>query len=415
LQCPCGRRPPALTPGILQRDPVSNSYATEMSTGDNRTSRTACLAALALAGALVLALWLTGGAQGQDLQAQADAKQAQIDEQKQQEGVLSTELSRYNDRLDQLAGDVAVLRNREAIVQAELDRVKERLRRAKDRLDMLRHRLRRSLNVLRQRLVEIYRSDEPDVLTVMLEADGFEDLVSRYEYLRRIEEQDADIVGQVRGLRNESRATVARIEVARDEIAARKAELVRTRQQLEAREAELDAVRDNKAAALDEVHANIERLEGDLADIQGQIQAQIQAASSTPVAPLEAGPIQGGSGGWIWPVNGTVSSPFGWRWGRMHEGVDIAAPAGTPIRAARAGTVILAAPTSGYGNYTCIDHGGGLSSCYAHQSSYATSDGASVSQGQVIGYVGCTGSCFGDHLHFEIRVNGAAVDPLGYL
>ena len=99
----------------------------------------------------------------------------------------------------------------------------------------------------------------------------------------------------------------------------------------------------------------------------------------------------------------------------MHEGIDIAVPAGTPIRAAQGGRVILAAPTGGYGNYTCIDHGGGLSSCYAHQSSYATSVGASVGQGDVIGYVGCTGSCFGDHLHFEIRVNGGAVDPLGYL
>jgi len=190
---------------------------------------------------------------------------------------------------------------------------------------------------------------------------------------------------------------------------------VRTRTQLEAREAELDAVRDRKASALDEVHSEIERVEGDISDIQGKIQAQIQASSSTSAAPLPAGPIQGGSGGWIWPVNGSVTSPYGPRWGRMHEGIDISAPAGTPIRAANSGQVILAAPTSGYGNYTCIDHGGGLSSCYAHQSSYATSVGASVSQGDVIGYVGCTGSCFGDHLHFEIRVNGSAVDPLGYL
>ena len=75
--------------------------------------------------------------------------------------------------------------------------------------------------------------------------------------------------------------------------------------------------------------------------------------------------------------------------------------------------MILAAYTSGYGNYTCIDHGGGLSTCYAHQSSYAVSSGTSVDQGQVIGYSGCTGSCFGDHLHFEVRIDGAAVDPLG--
>jgi len=269
--------------------------------------------------------------------------------------------------------------------------------------------------VLRNRLVQIYRSGRPDVLTVMLESDGFDDLISRYEYLRRIEQQDADIVGRVRTLRNISRDTVARIEAARDEIAARKAELARTRAALEEREAELAAARDQKAAALDVVHSNIEKLEGDIGDIQGQIQARIQAASSTSTAPLPAGPIQGASGGWIWPVNGTVTSPFGWRWGRMHEGIDIGIPAGTPIRAAKAGSVILAAPTGGYGNYTCIDHGGGLSSCYAHQSSYAVGVGDSVAQGAVIGYVGCTGSCFGDHLHFEIRVNGAAVDPLGYL
>lgn len=99
----------------------------------------------------------------------------------------------------------------------------------------------------------------------------------------------------------------------------------------------------------------------------------------------------------------------------MHEGIDIAAAEGTPIRAAAAGQVVLAAYTGGYGNYTCVDHGGGLSTCYAHQSAYAVSSGQSVSQGQVIGYVGNTGESFGAHLHFEVRVGGAAVDPMGYL
>jgi murein DD-endopeptidase MepM/ murein hydrolase activator NlpD len=388
-----------------------------MQTAHNRTSRFARLAALALAGGLLLALALlaASGARGQDLQTQLNSKQAELGSEQDREGVLSNELDRYNDQVDQLAGEVAVLRNREAVVQAELDRVQAQLRREKDHLETLKVQLGRSLNALRQRLVEIYRSGEPDVLTVMLESDGFDDLISRYEFLRRIEEQDADIVGRVRGLRNDSRDTVARIEAARDEIAAKKAELERTRVQLEAREAELESARDQKAAALDTVHSNIDKLEGDIGDIQGQIQAQIQAATSTPVSPLPAGPIQGGSSGFIWPVNGPVSSPFGWRWGRMHEGIDISVPTGTPIRAAKAGNVILSAYTGGYGNYTCVDHGGGLSSCYAHQSSYATSVGASVEQGEVIGYVGCTGSCFGDHLHFEIRVNGAAVDPLGYL
>jgi peptidoglycan DL-endopeptidase CwlO len=308
-----------------------------------------------------------------------------------------------------------VLRNREAIVEAELRRVETRLRRERRQLAILRDRLQVSLRALRERLVAIYKSDEPDVLTVILNAEGFADLIERYEYLRRIEEQDAAVVDRVRGLRNQTRNTVARIEVARDEIAAKEAELERTRTQLEAREAELAAVRDRKAAALDGVRTHIDRLEGDIGDLEGEIQAQLQSASSTTTAPLPAGPVQGASAsGFIWPVNGSVTSPYGMRWGRLHAGIDIAVPAGTPIRAARAGSIALAAPYGGYGNYTCIDHGGGLSSCYAHQSSFAITSG-SVGQGDVIGYVGCTGSCFGDHLHFEIRVNGAPVDPLGYL
>jgi murein DD-endopeptidase MepM/ murein hydrolase activator NlpD len=367
--------------------------------------------------AIAVAIAATGVAGAQTLQERLDDKRAQIDAQEEKKQVLSSDLQDYGEQIDVLAGQVAVLRNREAIVVAELRQVQAHLVRAKDRLEVLHRRLHRSLGVLRNRLVDIYRSNEPDILTVILQSDGFDDLVDRYEFLRRVEAQDASVVGRVRGLRNETRDTVARVEADKARIEAKKAELERTRSQLEARQAELDAVRDQKAVALESVNDSIERLEGDLSDIQGEIQAQIQAATETSTTPLPAGPVQGGesTAGLIWPVNGTISSPFGWRWGRMHEGIDIAIPAGTPIRAAKAGRVILAAYTSGYGNYTCIDHGGGLSTCYAHQSSYATSTGASVSQGQVIGYVGCTGSCFGDHLHFEVRVNGAAVDPLGYL
>jgi murein DD-endopeptidase MepM/ murein hydrolase activator NlpD len=370
--------------------------------------------------ALVLfCLVLTGSAtlaRGQDLQSQVDQKQAEIEQQKERKGVLSSELDKANQAVDQLAGEVAVLRNREAIVVGELRRVQQRLNTEKHRLAQLHDQLHRSLNVLRGRLVNIYRTGDPDLLTVMLESDGFDDLVSRYEYLRRIEEQDSDIVGRVRTLRNGTRVTVERVTDDRNEIEDKKAELVRTRIQLEAREADLAAARDSKAAALDQVNTDIEQLEGDVSDLQGQIQQQLQAVTSTPgVAPLQAGPVQGASGGWIWPVNGPLTSGFGYRWGRMHEGIDLAVPEGTPIRAAKAGTVAIAAYTGGYGNYTCVDHGSGISSCYGHQSSYAVSSGDQVAQGEVIGYSGNTGSSTGPHLHFEIRINGSAVDPLGYL
>jgi murein DD-endopeptidase MepM/ murein hydrolase activator NlpD len=115
------------------------------------------------------------------------------------------------------------------------------------------------------------------------------------------------------------------------------------------------------------------------------------------------------------PVNGTLSSPYGPRGGRNHDGMDIAAPTGTPVRAAACGTVSSAGQQSGYGNIVCITHTSQFSTCYAHLSRFGVSNGAQVQQGQVIGYVGCTGSCTGPHLHFETRVNGQAQNPSTYL
>ena len=116
-----------------------------------------------------------------------------------------------------------------------------------------------------------------------------------------------------------------------------------------------------------------------------------------------------------WPVSGPVTSPFGWRWGRMHEGIDIATGYGTPIGAAAGGTVIYCGWMGGYGNLVVIDHGGGLATAYGHQSAIAVGCGQYVGRGQTIGYVGSTGHSTGPHLHFEVRINGSPVDPLGYL
>jgi murein DD-endopeptidase MepM/ murein hydrolase activator NlpD len=376
--------------------------------------RLAVIAATALTATVALLVVVTG-AFGQDLQSQLDTKRAQLEHANAREGVLTSTIQRLGDRLDQLRGEVATLRNREAIVQAELEKKEAELKRAKHRLAVLRVRLKRSLKVLKQRLIAIYQSSRPDTLTVILNSDGFDDLVSRYEYLQRIQSRDTSIAVRVRNLRNETRETVERVRAARDEIAAKRAELARTRSELESLEGDLAATRAEDQQVLAQVEEHQHHLEGEIGDLEGQIQAQLQAAQSS-VPALPAGPIQGeSSAGFIWPVSGAVVSGFGMRWGQLHAGIDIAVPAGTGIRAAGSGTVVLAAYTGGYGNYTCIDHGGGISTCYAHQSSYAVSSGQSVSQGQVIGSVGCTGHCFGDHLHFEVRVNGSPVDPMGYL
>jgi murein DD-endopeptidase MepM/ murein hydrolase activator NlpD len=138
-----------------------------------------------------------------------------------------------------------------------------------------------------------------------------------------------------------------------------------------------------------------------------------QALASTGA--LYSGPLRLGAGGLAWPVTGPVVSPFGQRWGRLHAGVDIAAPAGTVIRAAAAGAVAISGPVGGYGNYVCVQHSARLTTCYAHLSRFLTEKGAVVRQGESIGLVGCTGHCFGDHLHFETWLGGRPVDPMSYL
>jgi murein DD-endopeptidase MepM/ murein hydrolase activator NlpD len=384
-----------------------------------RTERRVGVSAVAALAAIAAVLAITAGAPAQDLQSRLDHKQAQLEHAKSREGVLSSTIQRYGDRLEQLRGEVATLRNREAIVQAELEKKEAELKRAKNRLVILRVRLKRSLEVLRERLVAIYKSSQPDTLTVILNSNGFDDLLNRYEYLQRVQSQDTSIAERVRGLRDQTRDTVERVRAARNEIAAKKAELERTRAELEARQSDLAAARQQDQQALEQVQVTQQELEGDLSDIQGQIQAQLQAAQAASSAPAPpAGPVQGeSSSGFIWPVSGPVTSPFCEQraWEACHPGIDIGVPTGTAIQAVADGTVSIAGPEGGYGNYTCIDHGGGLSSCYAHQESISVSVGQGVSQGQVIGISDCTGLCFGPHLHFEVRVNGQVVDPMGYL
>ena len=119
--------------------------------------------------------------------------------------------------------------------------------------------------------------------------------------------------------------------------------------------------------------------------------------------------------GFIWPLDGPVTSPYGPRWGRMHTGIDIDGVTGEPVVASAEGTVVLAANYSGYGNAVMVDHGNGFTTLYGHLSSIDVDEGDEVQQGQVVGAVGCTGSCTGDHLHFEIRIDGTPLDPLPYL
>ncbi|HEV7769767.1 MAG TPA: peptidoglycan DD-metalloendopeptidase family protein [Solirubrobacterales bacterium] len=397
-----------------------------------RRNRFASMAPVAVvATAMLLAAAPAAGAA--DLQSKLEAKQEKLAKTQERKGVLTTTISHYRDRIEQLTDEVAAIRTEEAgvrarlaVKQAELNGAMAELDGAKERLAAVRSRLKRALVALRVRLVAIYEAGTPDVLSVIVDSNDIGDLATQTEYLNRLQGMDEAVVGRVRELRDQVRRIVTRlrtakdrIESARDEIAAEEQVLAGARQQLQSRQAELVSVRAERVAALDRISEHEEELEGSVAAIQGKIAAQLAETGS---APLPAGPIQYGSGNMIWPVNGPVVSGFGGReigaGYEDHPGIDIAVGEGTPIRAAADGTVIWTQPdavSGGYGNFTCIDHGGGLSTCYAHQTSFAVAAGQSVSQGQIIGYVGCTGYCLGPHLHFEVRINGVVTDPMGYL
>ncbi len=400
-------------------------------TTDPRTPRqeAALVAALLLAALALLAL-LPGASRSasfQAIQANIGDKQAAIDNARAKEGVLTSDISALSRRIRSLTREIGSLRRREARVENTLDGRRAQLARVQARYEVehkrfvrLRKELGRSQGVLAKRLIQIYKADQPDMMSVILESDGFDDLLVRADYMSAIGEQDSVIVDKVRALKKKSAQKRLLLVVLRSQaveavrvIETKQRELQEARSAIQANEADLAAARHYKFGKLGNVKEHRHELEGDLRALQAasaQVTNQLQGAGPAP-----AGPIRQGGGGYIWPVNGPVVSPFGMRWGRLHAGVDIAVPAGTPIRAAASGTVAMAGWMGGYGQYTCIQHGGGVATCYAHQSSIGVGVGASVKQGQVIGASGCTGHCFGDHLHFEVRINGSPVDPMGYL
>ena len=368
-----------------------------------------------------------------DVQKKIQTTQGKIGRRKGTERVLTTQITAYNARIGTLQARIGRLERRQAQVQADLDHKRDELNRLQDQLRSERRRLvrlRKRLGVARralaQRLVELYQADTPDLVTVILNANGFADLLERGDFMQRVSEQDQHIISIVRSARADATATEARLQTFerrqrrvtaivlsnRNQIAGFKQTLIDTR-------VGLDGTRSDKQRALVSVRSERQHLEGALSSLKAE-QAKIQSTLQKAAGTLPAGAIKRGSGSMIWPVNGPITSPFCERraWEACHPGIDIGVPSGTPISAAASGKVTLmqsAGASGGYGNYTCVSHTSTLSTCYAHQSRFATSLGASVSQGQVIGYSGCTGLCFGPHLHFEVRINGAVTNPLNYL
>jgi murein DD-endopeptidase MepM/ murein hydrolase activator NlpD len=350
-----------------------------------------------------------------------------IQRAKAKEGVLSTEISDASSRIDALNADIGVLSDRLTKLESDLAAHRARLARLEDRLRELAATIQRltqqhaiAQRRLEERLVELYETDEASELEILLQAQSFSDLLEQLDYFRAIGDHDKEIADEIERVQEETQAAKQETAAVRAEVAeattilAKKTEEERAaRAALLARQTALAAARDSKESLLADVRSQRNKDEEDL--------EKMQAASAAIAEQLQSSGSSGSGGGgapsasgFIWPVSGPITSGFGWRWGRMHEGIDIGAACGTPIRAAASGTVVYAGWMDGYGNIIVIDHGGGLATAYGHQSALYVG-GGSVSQGQTIGAVGSTGHSTGCHLHFEVRVNAAPVNPLNYL
>jgi len=385
---------------------------------------------------LALALVFAASAAGQDPEAekaQVDQRiaelQAEISAAKEQEGVLTsqlgavvTELRAAQSAVEHAEGSLDLLEAELASEQGRLERLTILLGEQTRRLHRLQEEYRRAVEILEERVRAIYIEEEPDALSVLVSATTFGDLIDGYEFVSRIGRQDQRIAGQVETAKRRAAekrratehtqrltaATVSVIAARTDQAHAVRNELASNRDTLAAarklKQSSLATSRDTREEYLQEVDA----LAAESASLAAAIRDAQAGAGSTGTGAASAS-------GFIWPVNGTVVSGFGWRWGRMHEGIDISATTGTPIWAAAAGTVIHAGWLGGYGNLVVVDHGNGLATAYAHASAILVGVGQQVSQGETLSLVGSTGNSSGPHLHFEVRVNGAAVDPLFYL
>jgi murein DD-endopeptidase MepM/ murein hydrolase activator NlpD len=385
---------------------------------------------------LALALAFAASAAGQDIEdrkatidARIAALEADIAAAKEKEGVLTSQLGAVVEELraaesavDEAQGSLDRLEAQLAEEQERLDRLTARLQEQTRRLQILQAEFRRAVEILESRVRAIYIEQQPDVLSILVSAESFGDMIDTYEFVNRIGLQDQKIARQVEAAkakaaakrratahtRRLAAATVSVITARTEEARVVRDELVSNRDTLAAARRLKRSALTNASETREEYLEEVQALAAQSAELAAAIRNAQAGAGSTGSGALSAA-------GFIWPVNGTVTSGYGMRWGRLHEGIDIAAATGTPIWAAAAGTVIYAGWLGGYGNLVVVDHGNGLATAYAHASAILVSVGQSVAQGETVALVGSTGNSSGPHLHFEVRINGAAVDPLLYL
>lgn len=310
---------------------------------------------------------------------------------------LENDLAKTKKELSKLEGQLAEVTESIATATRELKEAEEKLAQRQDYLG--------------RRLRAIHENGTVSLLDVLLAANDFSDFVNRYSFLQAIVQQDVQLLHQVK---------------------AEKAQIAERKQKLETQQVQLTKITQATAEKRSAVETRTNEREKLLSQIQKDRKAYEAALNELEKTSRELETIirnlSGSNSGkaptpktLIWPVKGKISSIYGNRYHpilkawKLHTGIDIGVPRGTPVKAAYGGTVIVSKSLSGYGNTVIIDHGGGVSTLYAHNDSLAVKVGAKVNQGDVVAKCGSTGYSTGPHVHFEVRVNGGAVNPAKWL
>lgn len=351
-----------------------------------------------------------------EVQAQLDAIRAQVEETEEYiRGLLEQESV-----LDQEIADIiaAIRASETAIAQlsAEIRNLEAQIAETESQIADITHRMDRRQDLLRQRVRSAYMGERAELWRALLSARSLSELAARQVYLNAMARQDQQII---EGLRQDQ----AELDAARERLSAQEQERRAVLKEQEMLVRDLRAREDEKQTLLSRIQMDRAAAEEALQYL-GEISAELERELARLIAEEQRRRnYLTFSGSFGPPLDGylEITDYYGWRvhpiygYESMHYGIDFAADHGDPIYAAADGEVILAEWYGGYGNAVVIDHGSGYATLYAHASALLVSKGDRVSRGDVIARVGSTGVSTGPHLHFEIRINGEAVDPLPYL
>ena len=339
-----------------------------------------------------------------NIQQQMEEQQRRAEQARRKERSVSDQLRQIQGELDSAQGEFDAIND-------QLEQTEDQIRSNVELSARLVKRLEAQTKTLHRRLRDIYKNGQVNYLDVLFGAKDFNDFVSRMDILKKILAYDNALIQGTRSDRAALAKAKEQLEVDRGKIVELRKLAVIKRDQVASRRQERQGVLN--AATYERETA--EQAYRELIETSKEIEQMIRRIQSGEKN------VGGSTGTMLWPAEGEITSPFGWRthpiFGtqRLHTGIDIGADYGDTVRAADGGVVIHSDWMGGYGNAVIIDHGNGISTLYAHNSQLLVSEGQSVAKGQAISRVGSTGYSTGPHLHFEVRQNGSPVNPLNFL